>query len=234
LNQDAHTFNYYQWDKSKTRGCVCDPEYGDSDCSKRLCPYGTDVMDQRQNMAAAAKYQVQKIHFVTDGGSATGLNGKTFALTFKSRLNETFTTVPIVFDNTPAGFHDFILDIQAALEQLPNRVIDKVEVHGASDYVSGVSAGFGDVSINITFVGEYVQGPQHLITVKSIVCADGCTPQLTGLELTPATNNITEVQLSDFNSFECGRRGKCDYSTGVCTCFAGYTGVACGTITSLV
>jgi len=187
-------------------------------------------------MVAASKYQVQQIHFVPDsdvinpasGYSSTGgLDGNTFALTFKSRLNETFTTTPIKFDSSPAGFHDFMLDIQAALEALPNNVIDQVEVHGSVTTTWGVD-------LNITFVGQYVQGPQHLITVRSIVCGDGCTPQLTGLQLHPSSNNITEVQLSDFNSFECGRRGKCDYTSGMCTCFAGYTGVACGTITSLV
>jgi len=229
-NEGPMTYNYYSWDKKKTRGCVCDPQYGDVDCSKRMCPYGTDVMDQRDNMAAQAKYQVQHIQFIADTNDVDNdlapLNGNTFALTFKSRLNETFTTRPIVFDGTHAGFHDFILDVQEALESLPNSVIDKVEVHGS------VSSNIAN--INVTFVGDNVQGPQHLLNVKSIVCGDGCTPQLTGLELQPATNNITEVTLSDYNSFECGRRGKCDYTTGICTCFAGYTGVACGTITSLV
>jgi len=111
--------------------------------------------------------------------------------------------------------------------QLPNRVIDRVEVHGKMMTAT-------QAQLNITFVGDNVQGPQHLITVKSYQCGDGCTPQLTGLELFPGTNNVTEVMLSDFNSFECGRRGKCDYSTGLCTCFAGYTGLSCNVITSLV
>jgi len=184
-------------------------------------------MDVRLNLAAAAKYQTQKLAFVADSFTSTTLNGKTFALTFKSKLNETFTTQPIVFDNTLFGFHDFILDIQSALESLPNQVIDKVEVHGSG-------AGTYSTFVNITFVGDNVQGPQHLLTVKSITCGDGCTPQLTGLELAPKMQNVTEVTLSDFNSFECGRRGKCDYSSGICSCFAGYTGHNCNTITSLV
>jgi hypothetical protein len=182
-------------------------------------------MDQRLDMTAASKYQVQKITFIPD--AQTNINGdQTFALTFTSKLNETFTTVPIVYYNSVTDFHAFILDIQRALEGLPNRVIDKVEVHGATNSLT--------TSVNITFVGENVQGPQHLITVRDILCGDGCSPKLSGLMLMPKTNNVTELQLSDYNSYECGRRGKCDYNTGLCTCFAGYTGLSCNVITSLV
>lgn len=81
--QEAHTFPYYSWDKTRTRGCVCDPEYGDVDCSKRLCPYATDIMDQRDNMLTASKYQVQQILFKADRGSIDRLVGKTFALTWQ-------------------------------------------------------------------------------------------------------------------------------------------------------
>jgi len=241
LSQDAATYPYYYWDVSKTRGCVCDPEYADVDCSKRLCPYGTDVMDIRNNMLATGKYQVQQIDFVADGTSASpiygnSLMGQTFALTFKSRLNETFTTIPIVFDNSAVGFHDFITDIQLALEGLPNGVIDKVVVQGSTaGWTTAIGAqGTQAAYVNISFVGDNVQGPQHLLTVKSIVCGDGCTPKLSGLELMPKQQNVTELQLSDFNSYECGRRGKCDYTSGLCNCFAGYTGANCNTITALV
>lgn len=223
--EEAKTFTYYQWDGSKTRGCVCDPEYGDIDCSKRMCQYGTDVMDQRLDMTAASKYQVQKITFIPDAQTNI-IAAKTFALTFKSKLNETYTTIPISYYSASTDFHTFILAVQRALEGLPNRVIDKVEVHGSTTNVQ--------TTLNITFVGDNVQGPQHLITVRDLLCGDGCSPKLSGLELHPNTGNVTELQLSDFNSFECGRRGKCDYTSGLCTCFAGYTGLSCNVITSLV
>jgi hypothetical protein len=64
---------------------------------------------------------------------------KSFALTFKSKLNETFTTIPIRIPNATADLgnvncaliKDLILDVQWAFEGLPNNVIDTMEVHGA-------------------------------------------------------------------------------------------------------
>lgn len=334
---EGHTFrdSYKKWDYGKTRGCVCDPEYMDVDCSKRMCMYGTDVMDQRDNMLVAGKYQVQHIHLqvealnnVYDKNNLALPNPRTFALTFKSKLNETFTTLPIVLKANNAGLHDFVLDVTNALMGLPNNVIDHVKVQAimntgstpgqfsffdqtntatpiasftltttsytvsttnavtsnlVGQVVSGTGIPFGttvtavstsaktvtlslmptaDLSgvsltfttyvagvrqigsnlitnhnyiyLNITFDGNNVQGPQHPLMVKDILCDDGCTPKLSGLNLLPSTQNVTEIQMSDYNSFECGRRGKCDYTSGQCSCFSGYTGLSCNVITSLV
>lgn len=231
MQQEPKTFPYYYWDQQKTRGCVCDPQWGDVDCSKRICDYGTDVMDNRENILATGKYQVQSLYFQADQNTlnaTNGLLGATFALTFKSKVNETFTTAPIQFFTGPSNFHDFLLDIASALMALPNKVIDDVNVAGSYNQYGNTAY------VNITFVGENVQGPQNLITVRAYKCGDGCTPKITGMTMKPASQNITELQLSDFNSFECGRRGKCDYTTGICNCFAGYTGPTCGTISALV
>jgi hypothetical protein len=115
------------------------------------------------------------------------------------------------------------------MDNLANRGIG-----GADQIGSDLLASHNYIYMNITFDGNNVQGPQHPLIVKDIQCSDGCTPKLTGLNLLPGSQNVTEVQLSDFNSYECGRRGKCDYTTGQCTCFSGYTGLSCNVITSLV
>jgi hypothetical protein len=262
FRHSAETFEFNKWDSGKTRGCVCDAQFGDVDCSKRMCPYGNDVLDVRDNLLVTTKYQQQEIRFVSNDGTITGatagvysMKGQTFALTFKSRLNETFTTIPIAFDATDLA--DFVNDVQLALLNLPNRVIDGITVtaqKGLTSAAYGTDAnhtsvdnadGFGDattsrnmLTVTITFTGEAVQGPQHLISVEDYECSSGCTPKITGLDVQYRLNhqqsNITEVVLADYNSYECGRRGKCDYATGLCGCFTGYSGENCNTLTTLV
>jgi len=220
-------FTYHQWDASKTRGCVCDPGFADVDCSKRICNYGTDIMDHRLNLNVGQKYQTQKIQIVAESSSSDAdFVGKTFSITFKSKLNETFTTIPIHIQTS--DFAMFITDVQSALENLPNDVIDAVQVHG-------VTSG-NEIYLNVTFTGETVEGPQNLLSLNTNLCGDGCTPKLTGLEMHPIVQNmsVSEIELADFNSYECGRRGKCDYTTGVCECFDGYTGVSCSSVAALI
>merc|ERR1712199_81068 len=105
--------------------------------------------------------------------------------------------------------------------------------------LGGHTSSSGLLTIKIGFTGPSVQGPQHLLTVEDYQCGAGCTPKLTGMPLeTRKTasywSTIVELTKSDFNSYECGRRGKCDYSTGLCQCFAGYVGDNCNTLTTLV
>jgi len=135
FSDDAKTFDYHLWDKSKSRKCVCDATYGDLDCSKRLCPYGTDVLDTKDDQHYGLiyqKYQEQTILLSSLSGDFAQLDGKSFALTFVSRLNETFTTVPISLSSA-TEFVDLQNDIKLALLKLPNGVIDGVKV--SVDYV---------------------------------------------------------------------------------------------------
>jgi len=244
--------NYYDWDLQKTRGCVCDAQYTDVDCSKRMCPHGTDVLDLRPDhyLLANEHNQVQFIRIVEDidlwratNMDATILgtdntidrNAQTFAITFKSRLNETFSTIPIRFDiedGNAAAISDFANDIRIALVSLPNQVIDDCEV--TVRYSKPVT------TIRITFTGAGVQGLQNLLQVKSFECSDGCSPKISGLALettasiTSHWSSVNETVPSEFNSYECGRRGKCDYTSGLCNCFEGYTGENCNEQTTLV
>lgn len=214
--------------------------------------------------------------------------GRSFALTFVSTLNESFTTIPLVVEYQTDEFstelalssqvlfetifprfvriclmptlsahhclHSHLIhcpvptQIEKALESLPNKVIDDCTANVTLGYDSLERGhGFGVqydtiafMQIEVAFVGAGVQGTQNLLQVEMNECSDGCMPKLNGLNLVSAgfgvnvTSSVTEKMTADYNAYECGRRGKCDYDTGLCECFTGYVGETCGTQSSLV
>lgn len=231
-------FEYAGYDLEHERGCFCDAEYFGADCSQRFCPYANDVMDINDNQFKDPTVNTQRIR-ITHEGNMDLINGKTFALRFRSRMNETYTTIPIVFNPTEPG--TMAAHIRLALISLPRQIVSDIQVHADDNYVAGATTPDTFVA-NITFTGHGNQGFQHLMEFENVMCGDGCTPQLTGLELYPTTDtqsasltaNITETVAGDLNSYECGRRGKCDYETGLCECFPGFTGEFCGICTNLI
>ena len=250
-----------------------------------MCAHGNDVMDHRRDRNNIQTYHTQQITFYTEKSATIGdyndntknsdnteyIKDRTFALSFKSKLNETFTTIPIVFrgwrddgDNEYDQYNEFTTSIENALEGLPNQIIDEVKV---SMTPPRIVTNYEEILLNISFTGDFVQGNQNLLHVHVHSCGDGCTPKLDGLSLkwdthvvkkidaiantwinpaskyTAGTATATDLngddvtdtfEYADFNSYECGRRGKCDYDSGICECFEGYTGIACNTITALV
>ena len=136
FSDQAKLFEYDLWDKKKSRKCVCEATYGDIDCSKRLCPFGTDVLDTKDDTwwgLDEQKHQEQTILFSSLTGDFEDFADKTFALTFTSQLNETFTTIPIrTSSQTDSSIEDSQTDlendIKLALLRLPNGVIDGVSV----------------------------------------------------------------------------------------------------------
>jgi hypothetical protein len=273
LSKGAMTFASISesWDSMKSMACVCDAGYIDVDCSRRMCPKGNDIFDTRLDTSDGLKYQVQNITLVAAGpfGNGTGAKygefaNRSFALTFVSTLNESYTTIPIVIGDelmspaqgdfsSLASYNAFEATIKAALENLPNGVIDTVSVgvnfgSAYSDYDDNWAQWL--LNIKVTFTGAVVAGPQNFLIPEVDECLAGCTPKITGLNLvsvqdTFASGDVTygtagtysrveEMERADYNNYECGRRGKCDYDSGMCECFEGYTGLACGTQTALV
>jgi len=185
-----------------------------------MCPYGNDPLFIT---AHQTEYDNQ-IQTVTLASGAT-LVDKTFALKFTSRLNETFTTDAITITAT-ANAATLGSTIQSKLLALPNKVIDGVTV-------SCTQSAVGSLVISITFTGNANQGFQNLVELDKAPCSTGCNPIVSGL-MALTTGTIAQTTDADYNSYQCGRRGKCDYDTGLCACFNGFTGNNCNTITALI
>jgi len=242
------------WDFHKSMACKCDPGFIDVDCSRRMCPKANDVMDERLNIADQMKYQIQNITLFTAGQDGSGnysqiseFYQKSFALTFTTTLNESFTTRPIKIaasaGSVEAVEKTLADDITVALKALPNKVITNVNVNTTLGYqeIQLTKKELAFLNIEVEFVGASVMGPQNLLTVEAEKCEVGCTPQITGLDLVSTASSgttqisfVTEKQAADYNNYECGRRGKCDYDKGLCECFEGFTGEACSIQTALV
>ena len=147
---------------------------------------------------------------------------------------------------------------QVRYDTLPNKVVDKVNVNvtfayetrmshddtrgtNYDKYIDEVAA----MIIELEMSGNNLHGTQNLIAVEAEECLyPGCSPMLDGLNLVVhngGTGNqtfgkrsfVSEKQSADHNSYECGRRGKCDYSSGLCSCYEGFTGASCEIQTAL-
>jgi len=216
------------WDAERSRACVCDSEWSGISCASRMCPHGNDAMFVTE-YTVDEDYQSQVQTIKLTGSESFGATD-TFALTFTSRTNQTFTTVPIALSASDSDADALLLAarVKDALMGLPNRVIDDVVV---TAIVAAQS-----ITITVTFSGDGVQGRQNLLELDINPCGAGCTPRVSGLvaKLVAADSGIWEEEPADFNTYECGRRGKCDHDTGICACFVGFTGAACTTVTALI
>lgn len=241
LGSGAKKFvNRKAWDTDRARACVCDGGWTGISCADRMCPAGNDIMDviptfdetSGTGMAGHGNEvaQVQKITLFDAALNNANFASKSFAMQFTSKLNETVVTAPIMWDLTDSTLEGYI---ESALKKLPNEVIDDVDVTVDS------STNANGVIITVTFKGQSVHGKQHKLEILKDKCDEGCTPRITGLTnlRTHSTTTLSKVEIStigSFNSYECGRRGKCDLKTGLCHCFAGFTGETCSTLTALV
>jgi hypothetical protein len=240
LGVGAKTFENHNFGDDRARACVCDAGWTGPSCSHRMCPKGNDIMDVMPNFDEFSSplgtsgfgnedAQTQRITLFDDNDSLGAFASQSFAIQFTSRTNETYATQPIMWSTTDLTLAGYI---ESALENLPLKVIDDVDV--SVDFSTPANGAI----IFVTFTGNNVQGHQYPMELLVEPCGDGCNPKITGLaNLRPfhATDisNVFISEPSDLQSYECGRRGKCDQSTGLCACFEGYTGDRCNVLTAL-
>mmetsp|Transcript_14116 Transcript_14116/g.20650 ORF Transcript_14116/g.20650 Transcript_14116/m.20650 type:complete len:362 (-) Transcript_14116:329-1414(-) len=212
----------YLWDYHKSRACVCDPKWTDVDCSRRMCPKGNYALYANAEPTPETQAILITNVFTTDDTS----NGE-FALTFRSTLNEEFTTYTLSAFNLTAEA------VEDALNSLPNKVIEEAEVE-----VMANGTNSEDLLITVTYSGAMTSGDQYALECRSTYCGAGCQPRLANaLGLNNGT--VTCTVLNDYSvanavNTECSGRGRCDYEIGVCECFEGYTDEFCSTQTALI
>ena len=118
--------DYMLWDADKAYGCVCDPEYFGTDCSKRRCYRNDDPLTsvtttkwKSEKLSEQSEVQIVKVACANQG---TVLSGS-FTLTYTDvQFGETFTTDA----HAPVGFGTDALaaaDLKTKLEALPNQVL---------------------------------------------------------------------------------------------------------------
>ncbi|KAH8058431.1 hypothetical protein JL722_6294 [Aureococcus anophagefferens] len=268
-------------DSGKVKLCVCEPGYTDIDCSRRMCPKGNDVLDERLNLVTALKYQVCNGGFgdSTNGGwygkyesnnwargatSIAGFNGqnsdnwdpdcfdflnKSFALTFTSKMNQSYTTKPLVLNETNVFniSKAFSGDVRKALVELPNYVIDDVDVDCSLQYVhQNLTSLYPALSCLVAFTGDTLENPSRSSRTRANITGGvigGNTQKMGTAPFLQYKGNVTSMPdiflrqgagHGGLQPYECGRRGKCDYSTGECECFEGYMGDRCQMQTALI
>jgi len=241
------------------------PKYSGLDCSIRMCPRG----DFAHYFALAKKPETQAVIITnvftpgsdqnglsTDGlgykvktGNGTYENGE-FALTFRSTLNEEYSTVTMdVYNLTEYVVED-------ALNSLPNKVIEEASVvlyrnlskYNTSQYTNKHTDTFPydeksnytwydtDLVILITFNGPMTSGDQYALECKTAYCNAGCQPKIEhplDFKIHSECSVVNNYEEAIAVNWECSGRGECGEG-GVCECYEGYTDEFCSTKTAII
>lgn len=230
-------FDNQDWDQKKSRQCVCDAGYSGVDCSERMCPRGDDpittcgVNDANSpNDAGISYHTVQTITF-----NANCDTGKFFALTYKDSYGGEWVTRPISPACSALDMSDDSLngnakstceDIKTALTELPNFIIPNV----TSSFTGQLS---GEFTCSIGFTDAANSGLQAELEIEDYDHdSANMQPRYSGGNL----ESQIEIEIDSTHhqsggsyteNHECSNRGLCDHSTGLCSCFQGYTGESC-------
>lgn len=214
--------SYIAWDAYKSQQCVCDGGYTGVDCSLRVCPSGDDPVTRMADKNERQTFSVQETAAIkTTPAGGTAAKEAYFALEFTTELGEKFTTRSIDFLHPQVASQ-----VESALEGLPNSVIEDVEV-SVDDTINSsagraVSVTFLHNSGNLPTLGarydwHYKTGAGAYSESRNK--ADGSF-STKGLVIVTDEDGVKENAI-------CSNRGVCDYTTGLCKCFGGFTDFDC-------
>jgi hypothetical protein len=200
-----------------------------------MCPKGVDVLDRSgwdDSTCDTPDTDAREVQTICNVASSSG----EFAIVYTDQYGAKYTTKAL-------DGHASAETVEAALNSLPDQTLEVS--------VTGTTASSGcDEAWEITFTGDQNPGDQTLLGVLARKCEEGCQPRIAGLDALIRTSTDAEVDAvitvnygtaatpetsaqAEGQLYECGRRGKCDYATGVCECFSGFTDESCGTQSAL-
>lgn len=238
---------YQAWDAYKTQSCKCDAGYTGPDCSLRVCPSGDDPITRINDRNEIQTITLKEVGFVftypNDDPTgfatlATTNAGIRFALDFEDEFGDRWVTRSISAGYrraaTTAGANAYAAqlasDIESALEALPNNCIEDVEVsvdlstNSAADEVYAIT--FLNNSGDIPMLGaRYRFGKSADNAVANAVESKNTPDGYFGVAAGGFT--IAETVKGNKENVVCSNRGLCDYATGICKCFNGYTDFDC-------
>lgn len=239
-----NAFSYDRWDGSKHQSCICDPGYTGYDCTAKVCPRGDDPLTQGPTSCGGAPCTWDIQSFTLADTTAT-----TFRLGMVTSFNETVTayaSLDVAYMASgyvaPANRASLLSGpttvagiLQDALRGLPGGLYQRVEVYPAAD-ASLVPGSDISRTFRVTFVG--VAGSQEQLMVDAIsgpgsLWYNPDHPLYDSGSPVAASRSVVTLARGNFEELECSGRGLCDSSSGLCTCFAGFTGAFTSCIIAL-
>jgi hypothetical protein len=141
---------YDLWDHHKIQGCQCDKNWEGADCSERTCPRGDDPLTTQINGNYYSDYVMRQVLVLgsVDDSAKIAANDE-FVLTFYDLYGGKWVTQEIVVDSSD---DTTAARIQTALRDLPNRVMEGVQVYPTDDADTKFGSTIGTVTKDRTTV----------------------------------------------------------------------------------
>jgi len=197
------------WDSTHLYGCLCDRGYRGANCALIECPSSADPLDDRcsteEDEYTVENFQVQKF-------AATGSEGWRHAYV-DSKSNEQIPDICNVAANLGAPFNGAGVGAKCMAVRGPNGERCK--------YTAWVRGPGGPADVH----GPWCkQTDSHGVWEK----------YGPGDKNSHFYNGKVYACFGAMSGMDCSGRGICDYSTGQCSCFSGYSGTSCAKIEELV
>ncbi|KAG5183698.1 hypothetical protein JKP88DRAFT_257564 [Tribonema minus] len=218
---------YDNWDADSSTTCICDWGFTGADCSMKMCPKGDDPVTTAQDPPTFT-VDIQSRTSTTSSGIMDLVfyfGGE--SVTLDSRAITAQTTTPP--QPTPLQL------LKDAIKSLSN--IEDVTVttssSGSITFSPGVTATQTSYEVAITAWPTLPHQNNVFWHDGSPPLAHfGCSTSSTG---PGASCSVQVTQIASVKEYQyCSRRGSCDFSTGQCECYSGFTGPNCAVLDSLV